>query len=136
MTPPYLFLCESALFNGIHTVGGGGFPHVSRWRVPGGVRRCVGKAPPPEADGCFELHSAGHDCSCPLSGKIYAAPGRASLATGEAFASLHSWACELLLDIRRIGAAVGPVPVCWQDASFADGPGRKSRTGFVIMMCV
>ena len=28
-----------------------------------------------------------------------------------------------------------PIPACWQDASFADGPGRRSRTGFVILMC-
>ena len=28
-----------------------------------------------------------------------------------------------------------PIPTCWQDASFADGPGRRSRTGFVILMC-
>ena len=28
-----------------------------------------------------------------------------------------------------------PVPVAWQDASFADGPGRKSRTGFVVVLC-
>lgn len=28
-----------------------------------------------------------------------------------------------------------PIPVCWQDASFADGPGRRSRTGFVVLMC-
>ena len=31
--------------------------------------------------------------------------------------------------------AVSPVPTCWHYASFADGPCRKSRTGFVIMMC-
>ena len=30
---------------------------------------------------------------------------------------------------------VSPEPLCWQDASFADGPGRRSRTGFVILMC-
>lgn len=28
-----------------------------------------------------------------------------------------------------------PVPMAWQDASFADGPGRKSRTGFVVVLC-
>ena len=56
----------------------------------------------------------------------------------------HHWqlAKRLLRYIRgtvnyclTFGGAVSPVPVCWQDASFADGPGRKSRTGFVIMMC-
>ena len=30
---------------------------------------------------------------------------------------------------------ISPSPVCWQDASFGDGEDRKSRTGFVIMMC-
>ena len=28
-----------------------------------------------------------------------------------------------------------PDPVCFQDASFGDGPERRSRTGFVILMC-
>ena len=31
--------------------------------------------------------------------------------------------------------SVSPEPLCWQDASFADGPGRRSRTGLVILMC-
>ena len=31
--------------------------------------------------------------------------------------------------------SVSPEPLCWQDASFADGPNRRSRTGFVVLMC-
>ena len=31
--------------------------------------------------------------------------------------------------------SVSPEPLCWQDASFADGPGRRSRTGLVVLMC-
>lgn len=30
---------------------------------------------------------------------------------------------------------ISPEPLCWQDASFADGPNRRSRTGFVVLMC-
>ena len=30
---------------------------------------------------------------------------------------------------------ISPSLVCWQDASFGDGEDRKSRTGFVTMMC-
>lgn len=26
-------------------------------------------------------------------------------------------------------------PVCFQDASYADGPSRRSRTGYVVLMC-
>ena len=28
-----------------------------------------------------------------------------------------------------------PSPLCFQDASFGDGPDRRSRTGYVIIMC-
>ena len=26
-------------------------------------------------------------------------------------------------------------PIAWQDSSFADGPGGKSRTGYAVLMC-
>jgi hypothetical protein len=30
---------------------------------------------------------------------------------------------------------ISPEPICWQDASYADGDERKSRTGLVAMIC-
>ena len=28
-----------------------------------------------------------------------------------------------------------PDPLCFQDASYGDGPDRRSRTGYIILMC-